>query len=122
MKELIDRYVSAYNSFDIEGMVVVLSSDVRFESYEGSQLTVATSGIDEFRRLAEWSKSLFSEREQRITELHFNQDSVDASISFRGQLAADLPNGTPAGTVIELQGQSKYFFSGGQISKIIDRS
>jgi hypothetical protein len=121
-EKLIDRYLVAYNSFDISGMLALLSSDVRFENYSGGQLTDATNGIDEFTELAEKSKSLFSEREQRITKLTFNTDSAIADIAYRGKLAADIPDGPAAGTVLDLQGQSEFSFKDGQISKIVDRS
>ena len=65
---------------------------------------------------------MFSEREQRITKLTFNQDSAIADIAYRGKLAADVPDGPSAGTVLDLQGQSEFSFVGGQISKIVDRS
>ncbi|GIK34939.1 MAG: hypothetical protein AMXMBFR45_07960 [Gammaproteobacteria bacterium] len=121
-KDLIDRYLAAYNAFDIDGMLSVLSKDVRFENYSSGQLTAATSGIGEFRQLAEQSKSLFSEREQRITSLAFGHDSAVATIAYRGKLAADIPDGLSAGTVLDLQGQSEFSFSNGQITKIVDRS
>ena len=121
-KELVDRYLVAYNSFDIDGILALLSPDVRFENYSSEQLTDATNGIEEFRELAEKSKSLFSEREQRITKLALGQNSAIADIAYRGQLAADIPGGPPAGTVLNLQGQSEFYFKGGQISKIVDRS
>ncbi len=121
-KELIDRYLVAYNSFDIEGLLELLSPEILFQNYSGDQLTAAASGIDEFRKLAEQSKSLFSEREQRITELQFGQDTATVGIAYRGRLAADIPNGPTAGTVIDLQGKSEFSFSGGQISRIVDRS
>ena len=121
-KELVDRYLVAYNSFDIDGMLALLSPDVRFENYSSGQLTDATNGFDEFRALAEKSKSLFSEREQRITKLTLGQNSAIADIAYRGQLAADIPGGPSAGTVLDLQGQSEFSFKGGQISKIVDRS
>ncbi len=122
IKDLIDRYLVACNSFDVEGMLLLLSQDVRFENYSGDQLTAATSGIDEFMQLAEQSRSLFSEREQRITELKLSHDSAVAAIAFRGKLTADIPNGPPAGTVLELQGKSEFSFDNGQITKIVDRS
>lgn len=121
-KELVDRYLVAYNSFDIEGMLALLSTDVRFENFSKGQLSNATIGLDEFRELAEKSKSLFSEREQRITKLTLSPDSAVADISYRGQLAVDIPGGPLAGTVLELQGQSEFSFKDGQISKIVDRS
>jgi ketosteroid isomerase-like protein len=120
-KELIDRYLTAYNSFDVDGMLALLSPDIRFENYSGDQLTVATNGIDEFRQLADQSKSLFSEREQRITELELNHDSAIASIAYRGRLTANIPNGPSAGTVLDLQGKSEFSFGNGQITKIVDR-
>lgn len=121
-EKLIDRYLVAYNSFDIGGMLALLSPDVRFENYSGGQLTDATNGIEEFKKLAEKSQSLFSDREQRITRLNHNQDFAIVDISYRGKIAADIPNGPPAGTVLDLQGQSEFYFKAGQISKIVDRS
>lgn len=121
-KELIDRYLAAYNIFDIDGMLALLSSDIRFENYSGDQLTAQASGIVEFRQLAEQSKALFSEREQRITALELSEYSAIASIAYRGRLAADIPNGPKAGTVLDLHGKSEFWFNGGQIIKIVDRS
>ncbi|MFD1245076.1 nuclear transport factor 2 family protein [Paralysiella testudinis] len=117
---MIDRYLIAYNSFDIDGMLALLSLNVRFENYSGGQLTDATDGIDKFRELAEKSKLLFSEREQRITKMTLNLDSAIAEIAYRGKLAVDVPNGPSAGTVLDLQGQSEFSFKAGQINKIVD--
>lgn len=122
MKDLIDRYLAAYNAFDVDGMLSLLSQDVRFENYSGDQLTAATSGIDEFRKLAEQSRSFFSEREQRIAGLEFGNDSAIAVIAYRGKLAADIPDGPSAGTVLDLQGESEFSFGNGQITRIVDRS
>lgn len=121
-RELIDGYLAAYNAFDVDGMLALLSSDVRFENYSGEQLTAAARGTDEFRKLAEQSKILFSEREQRITALEPNEDMVIVSIAYRGLLSADIPNGPKAGAVLDLQGKSEFSFSDGKIIKIVDRS
>jgi len=122
MKHLIERYLASYNAFDVAGMLSVLSKDVRFEDYAGEDLRAATTGVAEFRQLAEQSKLLFSEREQRITGLEFGYDSVIATIAYRGTLAVDIPNGPLAGTVLQLQGKSEFSFDNGQITKIVDRS
>jgi hypothetical protein len=120
--ELIGQYIAAYNAFDIDGMAAVLSPGVRFENYSGTERSHATSGIDEFRQLAEMARSVFSEREQRIVGLEFQADSVFANIDFRGRLAADMPEGPPADTVVELKGTSEFSFENGQISKVVDRA
>ena len=120
-QKLIGRYLAAYNSFDIEGILALLAPHIRFENYSGDELTASTNGIDEFRQLAEKSKLLFSEREQRLTDLKISVNSATASIAYRGKLAVDVPNGPAAGTVINLQGKSEFFFVGDKFSQIIDR-
>lgn len=115
-KELIDRYISAYNAFDVEGMLALLSPDIRFENYSGGQLTATVNGIEEFRQLA------FSEREQRVTAIRAGANSTIVDLAYRGVFAVDIPNGPPAGTVLDIQGQSEFSFTGGLISKIVDRS
>ena len=120
-QKLIGRYIAAYNSFDIEGILELLAPHIRFENYSGDELTASTNGIDEFRQLAEKSKFLFSEREQRLTDLKISVNSATATIAYRGKLAVDVPNGPAAGTVINLQGTSEFFFVGDKFSRIIDR-
>lgn len=119
---LVERYIAAYNAFDIDGMLALLAQDVRFENHTGGQLTVATDGIDAFRQLAEQSKGLFSEREQRITHIEHAGNTLVAGIAYRGRLAADIPGGPVAGTVLELNGRSEFSFAQGRIVRIIDHS
>lgn len=121
-KELIDRYLAAYKAFDIEAMLAQLDPGVRFENHAGGQVTAEASGIEAFRQLAEQSKQLFSEREQRVTGLTRDGETVVADIAWRGRLAADVPDGPPAGTLIEMSGRSEFAFGPGGITKIVDRS
>jgi hypothetical protein len=121
-KDLIDRYLAAYNAFDIEAMLAQLDPAVRFENYAGGQLSAETTGIDAFRQLAEQSKGMFSEREQRVTGLALDGETVVADIAWRGRLAADVPDGPPAGTLLEMTGRSEFSFGAGGITKIVDRS
>lgn len=121
-KELIGKYIAAYNAFDSEGMAAVLSPDVCFEHYSGQERSHATKGIGQFLQLAAASQSVFSEREQRIAGLEFKPETVFADIEFRGRLSADMPDGPPAGTVLELKGRSEFSFENGQIAKVIDRA
>ena len=120
--QLIRRYVAAYNAFDVEGMVRLLSSEVRFENWSGGELTAEASGISAFKRLASQAATLFSQREQRITSVTWCVESVVVSIAYCGQLAVDIPNGPRAGAVLNLNGESRSAFKDGLISNIIDRS
>jgi steroid delta-isomerase-like uncharacterized protein len=121
-QQVIEQFITAYNSFDIDKMVSLLAEDIRFENYSGDKLTASATGIDEFRQLAEQSKALFSEREQHITSFKFREGAVLVTIQFHGRLAADMPNGPSAGTILKLQGTSEYFFHNGKIVKLVDRS
>jgi len=121
-KDLIDRYLAAYNAFDIEAMLAQLDPAIRFEHYAGGQLTADASGIDEFRRLAEQAKDLFSEREQRVTSLARRGATVVAEIAWRGRIAAGIRGGPPAGTLLEMRGSSEFDFGDSGITKIVDRS
>jgi len=121
-KELVERYLAAYNAFDIEAMLAQLEPGIRFENFSGGQLTAESSGLEAFRQLAEQSKNLFSEREQRVTGLAREGELLVAEIAWRGRLAADVPGGPPAGTLLEMKGRSEFSFGAAGIVRIVDRS
>lgn len=120
-RDLIERYITAYNRFDIEGMLTVLDPNVEFENYTGDQLTESATGIDEFRQLAEHAKWLFTERMQRITALEYSQNGATVEIDYHGRLAQDIPGGPKAGSLIELNGVSEFTFGSDRITRIVDR-
>lgn len=119
---LIERYVAAYNAFDVDGMLDTLTPDVRFENWSGGQLTASCDGRDAFRVLAEQAKTMFAEREQRVTALAPRGDTLVAAIAWRGQLAVDVPGGPPAGTRLTLRGESEFVVRDGQLALVVDRS
>lgn len=121
-RKLIEQFIAAYNGFDVAGMLSLLGPDIRFENYSGGRLDTATDGIDQFRELAERSKAMFSEREQRVVSVSGNDRTATVEIVYWGRLAVDVPNGPAAGTVIELSGHSEYSVRDGRIVKIVDRS
>ncbi|WP_363796546.1 nuclear transport factor 2 family protein [Lysobacter firmicutimachus] len=121
-RALIERYIAAYNAFDIDGMLATLAPQLRFENWSGGQLTAEADGIEAFRVLAEQGAQLFAQREQRVLDLRLDSARAEADISYRGRLALDLPGGPPAGTVLELQGTSEFGFADGRIARIVDRS
>jgi len=120
-EELIQSYIDAYNRFDLDGMCALLASDIRFEHHANGELAAQASGLAAFRALAETGAALFTDREQRIVALRTDGRHVRADIAFRGTLAAGLPGGAPAGTVLALDGSSEFTFDQGCISKIVDR-
>jgi hypothetical protein len=59
-KNLVERYLAAYNRFDIDGMLALLTPDVRFENVAGGTVNAQADGIDAFRALAEQGKAMFT--------------------------------------------------------------
>ncbi len=122
METLIQKYVTAYNNFDIEGMIALVHPEVVFKNVTGSNVNVELIGIEELRKLATESKSLFSSRQQTIRDLTFNQDKVMLQIDYEAVLAVDFPNGLKTGDTLRLNGCSEFEFKDGKIFKITDYS
>ncbi|MCL7715796.1 nuclear transport factor 2 family protein [Stenotrophomonas mori] len=120
-QQLVKRYIAAYNTFDIEGMLATLSADVAFQNLSAGQVTAQADGKDAFRALAEKACGLFSEREQTVVSLQAVEDTLVADIAYRGRLAVDVGD-TRAGTLIALAGQSVFSFGDGRITRVIDHS
>lgn len=122
MQRLIERYLSAYNTFDIQGMLDVLDEDIRFLNIAQGVVTTETQGIPDFRALAEQSVQIFSERRQTIRRIEFTQGGAEVEIDYEATLAVDLPNGMKAGEVLQLQGKSVFQKKGEKLVRIEDHS
>ena len=46
MRSLIERYITAYNAFDVDGMLSAIHSDIDFQNISGGAITATASGID----------------------------------------------------------------------------
>lgn len=73
---LIDRYITAYNGFDVDGMLAVLHPDVESRNVSGGEVNASASGAEEFRRMVEQSKG-FSSRRQQIIRFRWLQSPRD---------------------------------------------
>ena len=122
MQNLIERYIRAYNSFDIDGMVALLHPDCAFQNESGGTVNVSTSGIPQFRELAEKSKELFSSRRQTITSFRRDGDSMAVEIDYEGILKAGISNGPKAGETLKLHGRSVFKFRDNLIHALTDYS
>lgn len=121
-KEIIEHYIGAYNSFDIEIMVKLLHQDILFRNISNGEINTETRGITEFRKLAEQSAKIFSSRCQTITDYSAADDKVEVQIDYEAILAVDLPNGLKVGDKIQLKGKSVFGIFDEKISLIEDYS
>lgn len=123
---LIAHYVTAYNAFDIQGMVEPLHEEVVFRNISNGVVTHESTGLAAFTAQAKAAAAFFSSRHQEITASKSVVDGGDpgrtVAITYRATLATDLPNGMRSGDTIELSGASEFRFRDGKIVSIIDRA
>ncbi|NJN57803.1 MAG: nuclear transport factor 2 family protein [Leptolyngbyaceae cyanobacterium SL_5_9] len=121
-RALLERYLNAYNSFDIERMMELIHQDIEFKNVSGGEVNASASGKNEFRALAEQSKRLFSSRKQTVTKFNLDGDGASLKIEYVGVLAANLPNGMKVGETLQLAGRSEFDFRDGKIYRLTDYS
>lgn len=121
-QEIILSYITAYNNFDIPGMLENLHPEVKFENVTNGQVTLNIIGLKAFEQQALQAKTLFKERNQKVTDWSFNQNKVQVTIDYQGVLAVDLPNGLSAGSSMELQGKSIFTFKENKIIHLRDEA
>lgn len=119
---LIRQYISAYNHFDIAGMLANLHEEIHFKNISNGELNLETKGKEAFETQAEQAKHFFTEREQKIENIVIQGDKTEVSIDYKGKLAIDLPNGMKAGDWLLLKGKSIFYFAEGKIIGIEDVS
>lgn len=122
MKEAIDSYIKAYNSFDIDGMLLHMHNDISFQNISNGQVSLSTEGISELRKTAEQASNIFKSRCQTVTDYQFSGDKATITIEYIGEFAIDIPNGPKAGDKIELKGKSEFIFKDSEIIKLTDIS
>lgn len=121
-REQIERYVTAYNAFDVPAMLALLHAEISFQNVTGGEVTAEAHGIEEFRQLAERSVRLFASRRQTIRDYRSDDERATIHIDYEGVLAEDLSPELRAGDTLRLSGRSTFEFRDGQIARIVDES
>ena len=121
-RDLIDQYLSAYNQFDVEGMLALMHPDVEFRNVAAGEVTVSSHGREEFRALAERAATLFASRRQTVREYGDDGELAWIIVDYEGVLAADLGPELQAGTTLRLSGRSTFELRDGLIVLLVDES
>ncbi|MBC6973915.1 nuclear transport factor 2 family protein [Bacillus sp. Xin] len=122
IKEIIENYVKAYNSFDVKGMIKLLHNDILFRNLSNDELNMEIRGIQGFRELAEKSSKILSSRHLKIIDYSVIDNKVEVQIDYEGILAIDVPNGLKMGNKMKLKGKSVFEIKEGKILLIEDYS
>ncbi|KER10126.1 MAG: hypothetical protein HY22_07650 [[Candidatus Thermochlorobacteriaceae] bacterium GBChlB] len=120
MQSAAERYIDAYNRFDIDSMLAELHERVVFRNCSNDELTCQTEGKAAFRAQAEQAKALFKTREQKILSATERDGKLRIEIRYTGILGSDLPNGWKADQRIEMSGYSIFGFEDGKIISLDD--
>jgi ketosteroid isomerase-like protein len=121
-QEIIEDFINAYNTFDINGMLKDLHEDIKFENISDGRVNLKTDGIEKFKKQAENTREYFKEREQKIIDLKFKEEIIEVKIKYLGILAKDLPNGLKSGDTLRIEGKSIFRFRDDKIISIQDIS
>ena len=121
-RALIESFIEAYNSFDVDRMVSLMHPECSFQNVSAGVVNASAEGIPQFRELAESSKAIFSSRCQTITGYKEEADTAYVDIAYEGVLSVDLANGLKAGETLRLNGRSVYGFRDGLIYRLTDYS
>lgn len=122
MKKIIDHYIKAYNSFDIDGMLLHMHEEISFQHISNGQISLSTKGVSELRKAAEQARNIFKSRCQTVTNYQFDRDIATIEIDYVGEIATDIPDGPKVGDIIKLMGKSEFIFKDGSIIKLEDIS
>ena len=122
LKEAVTVYIEAYNRFDVDGMLAPLHEEVVFQNIANGEVSLTTTGKEDFRGQAEQVTRYFSEREQRVTHWQLAGNRVKVAIDYCATVAMELPNGLKPGDTLRLQGKSVFRFDDGKIISIEDIS
>lgn len=121
-RELVNRYIAAYNAFDIEAMMKTVHPQIEFTNVAGGQVNATASGADEFRALAEQTAELFAERRQTVADFTSSGGRAIVKVVWEAVLARDIPDIGAEGDRLELRGQSTFEFGDGLIARLVDQA
>lgn len=119
---LVDKYIEAYNGFDLPSMMACLHPDVQFEHSTNGDVTVRLDGKAAFEAQATRASAWFTERTQHVTAFRWQDEQAEVAIDYFAITATDLPNGIKAGTTLQFAGRSVFSFRDGLIAFIQDFS
>jgi hypothetical protein len=121
-KEIINKFITAYNSYDIDSMLSLLHPEVLFTNLSSGKVSVQTEGKEAFEKLARQSAEIFKEREQKIVSYEEANNKVNVEIQYRAKLVINLPNGSRSSDNINMRSKSEFIIKDGLIYSVIDKS
>lgn len=121
-EEIVRKYIDAYNKFDIDSMLLLMSEDISFTNLSDGENNTQTIGKHELAMLARQSADFFLTRTQSIKSMNVTDETVTVEIDFAAVLAKDMPNGLKTGDTLSFRGKTEFVLKDGLIKSIVDES
>ena len=93
LPKIICAYISAYNQFDVAGMLACLTDDIEFQNISNGIIDTHTTSKEDFKNLADMGAAAFDSRQQTILHSISVGSTTLAEIDYQAVVKADLPNG-----------------------------
>lgn len=119
-RSVIECFVHAFNSFDVDTMVSLLDPDAEYRCIVNGAVLHGTSGIDEFRSLGEQWRLHYSSRKLTVMEMYEKGCQVIMEINYAAVMAADSADGMKAGDTVKREGISEVVFRDDKILSITE--
>lgn len=120
-QEIISNYINAYNSFDLEKMIIDFDENIIFEYHQNGKRTVLLKGLEKVILQAQEASKLFKSRNQTIKLYRHTEETTEIEVEFNAILSVDF-NGQKAGQHIHLLGKSIFEFENSKIIRLTDIS
>lgn len=120
MKKFVDQYFKAYNEFNEDGMIENIHEDMEFKNIVNGEVNFQLKGKDAFKTQIKQAFALFKNREMKIVDQKFGDDTVENDVHFKGVLAVDVSHELKKYDLIKVQSKSIFKFKNGKIISIED--
>jgi hypothetical protein len=121
-EQIIQKYLEAYNQFDVAKMVAHFDENIVFENVSGGEVNLSLQGKEAFQKQAEQATTYFSSRTQTPITFQHQDNQTEVALDYQAILAIDFPTGQKKGDELKLQGKSVFTFSGDKVVKLVDIS
>jgi hypothetical protein len=118
----IQKYITAYNRFDIEQIVTLSHPEIVFKNISNGQITAGAIGIAAFQDMVLQAAGMFISRSQTIKSTSQSAKLTLVDIHYQAVLAINLANGMKSGEKLSLQGQSEFECKDNKIFRLTDIS
>lgn len=119
-RSMIECFVHAFNSFDVDTMVSLLDPEVEYRCIVAGAVSYGATGLAEFRSLGEQWQARYSSRKLTVLELYEKGSQVVMEISYAAVLAVDSADGMKAGDTVKREGISEVVFRDDKIFSITE--